>query len=108
MSAAYICDGCDEIHPLVRGVCAMCRANGVPMRPGPKARAKARKALLTTANCKTPDSFPTTARNRARADAIRAEDPAGWAAAIGHRVSTFVPTQYTPSGRAEDVSDDAG
>lgn len=78
-----VCDGCGMLGAVVYGVCAMCRVDGVPLRPS---RAAEKAEIDAVVMCGAPDNFATIERERARSLAIRAEDPTGWAAAIGeHR-----------------------
>jgi hypothetical protein len=80
MTRQGICDGCGQLAPVIRGVCAMCRVDGVPTRlTAAERRDESRGARIA----KGRDSFPTIAREQARVAAIRAEDVAGWAAVIG-------------------------
>jgi hypothetical protein len=70
-----ICIGCHFLLPCTNDVCNMCAADGVvrvarPPKPDP----------VHTGS--VPDSKPLVERERARVDAIRAENPAGWAAAL--------------------------
>lgn len=76
-----VCDGCGILTACVRGVCSMCRVDGVEQRP---TRAERLASAFTVA--KGVETFPSDERGRARAAAIRAEDPEGWAEAIGHKV----------------------
>lgn len=55
----------------------MCRLDGVPQR---ETKAEALKAVEMMV-CGGIESFPSIARAKARAKAIRAEDPEGWAEA---------------------------
>lgn len=73
------CDGCGTLAPCKRGVCAMCRADGVPGKP----RCKPLPASWNAVAGGPPDNMGTTEMARQRALAIRAEDPEGWADAIG-------------------------
>lgn len=76
-----ICDGCGMLVEVTRGVCSMCRLDGVPLM---ETRAQERARLAADFVCSgPPDTFPTMARERARALAIRAEDPEGWEAVMG-------------------------
>lgn len=79
------CDGCGDYGPIVRGICAWCRLDGVPERP-PSRRRKATASVTRLPSA--PDNFPTVARERARALAIRAEDPKGWAEVYGELPAT--------------------
>lgn len=71
MSRRGICDGCGMLGPVVLGVCSMCRADGVPQR---QTAAEVRAEIAAVVMCKTPDSFPTLKRERARVAALRAEE----------------------------------
>ena len=88
-----VCDGCGMLAACHRGVCAMCRLDGVPMRPK---RRRITDRVESTKLPSAPDNFPTVQRERARALAIRAEDPKGWAEVLGDAVDEPEAVQTKP------------
>jgi hypothetical protein len=91
-----VCDGCGMLSPVVRGVCAMCRIDGVPLRDVQRAQKV----------CATEDNFGSHALARERALAIRAEAPAEWEAILGplppeERPDTMVACVFALADAAE-------
>lgn len=78
-----VCDGCGMLSVCKLGVCAMCRLDGVEQRE--TAHEERERVTKDRAIGGPPDNAGTTARARARALAIRAEDPEGWADVMGPR-----------------------
>ena len=74
-----VCDGCGILGACMRGVCSMCRADGVVMR----LRAPKRNDFKAWAATTLPIPRATLDAGRERALAIRAEDPEGWAEVLG-------------------------